>query len=140
MAIALGDNGLHDIATFAGLEDDDFTTARNAPNIPLIQKVAVNRVYLSVKMKYGLSTTIVAPSTVAAAAAAQPAAPQQLETEIGCYIAKVKLGQVLHQAIGQDVLILPGGKLRELRSCYEALRGDEPMLNLDVSDAQRAAL
>ena len=142
LATAMGEPAFDDIATFAGLEDEDFIAVRHEAKLPLLQKAAANRLFYSVKLKYGLVTKIIAqtptttvPTTTAITTTAQLS--NEGETK---FVAKVKLGQILNQAFDQEIPMLTCNKLKAARDRYNQLCGDDPLANIDVSDSQLTAL
>ena len=111
-----------------------------------IRKAASNLLFAAVKSKFGVATKVVPP-----AAAAQPAEhqPQQQQQQQQAQLAiasapatgvRINLGQVINQAMAQEIPFLTESEIAVLRERCVKVEGDDPRDQIDASDAQLTAL
>ena len=133
------------------MDDEDFIKARTEAALPMLRRAALNLMFGAIKFKFAIVTTIIkteavpvtslSTSTSAAAAGAaaigstatMPGDPSQLT-------AKVRLGQVLDQALDQEVPVFTIAELDELRALHVDKEGDEPLRTCAPSNAQLTAM
>ena len=151
LAAALGDETLDDMGMLAGVDDTDFRKARDEAGLNPLKKGVMNLLFGAIKTRFNLQTTIVQqlptqPQTSTAATTSPPAAASSASTvavitePLLALTAEVKLGQVLNQALEQDIPLLPETLLRESRERYITICGDEPLQSSAATDAQLTAL
>ena len=152
VANTLGDAEFDDIGMLVGVSDEDFVEAREAAGLTPLKKGAMNPVSGISKLKFGVDTNIikyVATDLTSGQATALPAAAKEqiedaggLTTEpvVTSLHAKVRVAQILNQAVDREVAMLLEAKLAELRKYFIDIIGDEPLQTIDATDAQRTAL
>ena len=153
LAAALGEEGLDDLCVLASVDDDDYKEARDAQRMSAIKKGTMNRLFCSIKEKYGIATSIImktregghvdltaGPPTVTEVSNQ----PQSKSCEGSMLsvplVAKVKLGHIVNQGIDQEIPMLSPEMLSKARDRYIQACGDEPLASCAASDAQLTAL
>ena len=106
----------------------------------------MNLLFGSCKIKYGIETTVVKlrPNPTPLKGIAEESTPQDNPDRGGQLVAaqtptlqaRVRLSQILNQALDQEIPMLPEAKLLELRGGYIQVIGDEPLQTVDATDAQ----
>ena len=153
VSTAMGEPGFDDLYTLAGLDDEDFVKARTEAALPMLRRAALNFMFGAKKYKFGVVTTIIkteavpvpatslsASTSVAAAGAAATGSTATMPGDPSQLTAKVRLGQVLDQALDQEVPMLTIAELDELRAVYVDKEGDEPLRTCAPSNAQLTAM
>ena len=152
IANALGDVEFNDLGMLVGVSDEDFAEARDAAGLTPLKRGALNLVFGVSKIMFGIHTSVIKYVTseltggqsVAPSAAERKQEGEAREHSAGqttlALTAKVRVAQILNQAVDQEVPMLSEIKLAELRKYFIDVIGDEPLQKVDATDAQITAL
>ena len=140
LATAMGDRELSSLLLLSAIDDDGFVEARNEAKFTIVRKAAVNLMFAAIKTKFSVTTKITPTSKPAPTAAAAPqaegaAATLQPHRVTATGTVRVNLGQVINQALNQEIPVLLEAEIRTFRDRYVTVEGDEPIEQGDVSDA-----
>ena len=138
VAEILGDKDIESLVLISGVDDDDFDEARRTAKLSAFRRAALTLMFAAIKAKFSIRTRFneLAPAaappgpagtTVTQAATSAPAP--------SATVVRINLGQILNQALSQEVPLLDQTKLTELRSVYTKREGDEPIEGQDASNA-----
>ena len=138
-ATALGDAALQSLLTVAGMDENDFKDAFGAmtPRANAVEKTNRSLLLTAIKHKFQVPCRLLEAQTSEPIAAA--VTTKALEA-VAAQTPKVKLAQIVDQAKDVEVPMMATERLKEMRKRYQALIGDGPEEDAEVTDAQLFAL
>ena len=128
LATVMGDADLDSLLLISAIDDGDFTEARTEAKFTIVRRAAIDLLFAVVKTKFNVTTKVIPTATPAPAGPPATAADAQLGTPTPIVTAmgaqspqqqtggvtgsvRINLGQVLNQAMNQEVPLLPESEI-----------------------------